>query len=287
MIIDAIHLYTKDYSTSTKIAELSVNKADLTQSYILQGSVGLEAPDFSPQFFGTSNSGAIRYYNMRPETRQVAMRIRLNPQGAGVSYSSLRDTLYKIISSSMLSNVELRFMLSTTEKARLTGFITKFESDIFSESPSVQLNMAFPDPFLKDPTLVSVTGLNLSNPVITDSESTAPHGFSMQITLAATVAKLILQKSPEWYFTVNGFTFASGDVINFSSVQNNKYLYVMRGTTRFDIVDKLAPGSTWPIIFPGSNTFNIVMENPIGTALTPASTWSFTSFSYAKTYWGI
>lgn len=288
MIIDAIHLYTKEYSTSVKIAELSLNKADLSQTYILEGAVGLEAPDFSPQYFNSSSTG-VRYYYTRPDPREVKIKIILNPQGAGVSYSSLRDTLYKTISSSYLSNVELRFMSSTTEKARLTGLVTKFESEIFSSRPYVIMTMLFPDPLFKDPTLVSVTGLNLSTPVITDADSTAPHGFTMQLTLAATVAKVLIQKAngAEWYFTISGFTFASGDIINFSSVTNNKYLYVMRGATRYDVVDKLAPGSTWPIIFPGSNTFSIVMENPIGTALTPATTWSITSFSYAKTYWGI
>lgn len=290
MIIDAIHIYTKDYSTSTKIVELSLNKADLTQPYILQGATGLDSADFMPQFFGTSNSGAIRYYNMQPQSREVALSILLNPQGTGVSYSSLRDALYKAISSSLVSNVELRFMLSTTEKARLTGIITKFESDLFSLVPAVQLTISCPDPLLKDPISTSaLTGLDKVNPVITDADSTAPHGFTMQITLAATVAKVIFQKSPQWYFTVTpppASLFASGDILNFSSVQNNKYFYMTRTGVRTDYVDKVGVGSTWPMIFPGSNTFTISMENPIGTALA-STAWTITSFDYNKTYWGV
>ena len=80
MIIDAIHLYSIEYETETKIAELSLNRADLTQPYILQAAVGLDGGEFAPTFSGTSDNGSVRFYSMTQNDREIGLRLRLNPQ---------------------------------------------------------------------------------------------------------------------------------------------------------------------------------------------------------------
>lgn len=292
MIIDAIHLYTTEYASSTKIAELSLTRADLTQPYILQAAAGLDAGEFTPKFFGTSDAGTLRYYSVGTKDREIVLRIRLNPQGAGVTYSSLRDAIYKGISSSYLSKVELRFMLSTTEKARVTGYVTRLESALFVDYPEVQITLVCPDPYFKDPATTTFTGLDKVNPVFSDTESTAPHGFTMNLTFAsavsANVSRIVFSKSPYWYFTIIGVNLIASatDTLTMVSVENQKDLYITRSGTKISILDKIAPGSTWPILFPGSTTFNIAMDQPTGTALA-STAWAFGTVSHNKTYWGI
>lgn len=294
MIIDAIHLYTTEYASSTKIAELSLTSPDLTQPYILKSAAGLDAGDFTPKFFGTSDNAGLRYYSVTSRTRDIVIRVRLNPQGTGVTYSSLRDSLYKAISSSYLSKVELRLLALTVEKARITGYVTRFESALFVDKPEVQITITCPDPYFKDPTTTTFTGLDKVNPVFADADSTTPHGFTMNLVLAAPfsntsnqVQRISFSKSPYWYFTIVGFNlFNTADTLTLISVENQKDLYITRGTTKISILDKIASGSTWPILFPGSNTFNIAMDQPLGTALA-STAWSFGTVSHNKTYWGV
>lgn len=293
MIIDAIHLYTTEYSASTKIAEFSLKNPDLTQPYILQAAAGLDAGEFTPQFFGSSSDGtSMRYYSIFSDNREVVLRIRLNPQGAGVTYSSLRDALYKAISSSYLSRVELRFMLATTEKARLVGYVKKFEASQFSNTPEVLITLACPDPYLKDPALTTFTGLNVSNPVFADVDSTAPHGFTMNITIPQTLALVKFYKgtaaTPYWYFTVI-YSFLLNDVLTMVSVENQKDLYVTRSGVKTSLLDKIATGSTWPLLFPGSTTFTVDMQTVSAGVYTSlaSATWTFGTVSHTKTYWGI
>jgi hypothetical protein len=293
MIIDAIHLYTEEYSTTTQIATFSLKNPDLTQPYILQAAAGLDAGEFTPKFFGSSSDGSsLRYYDQGVKEREIVLKIRLNPQGAGVSNSSLRDALLKVISSSYLSKVQLRFMLSTTEKARLSGYVTKFESSLFSNVPEVLLTITCPDPYLIDPTLSTITGLNNVNPVFADTDSTAPHGFTMNITIPQTLALVKFYKgtaaTPYWYFTVI-YSFLLNDVLTMVSIENKKDLYVTRSGTKTSLLDKIASGSTWPILFPGSTTFTVDMQTVSGSVYTSLAspTWTFGTISHNKTYWGL
>jgi len=292
MIIDAIHLYTEEYSTTTQIATFSLKNPDLTQPYILQAAAGLDAGEFTPKFFGSSSDGSsLRYYSHGVKDREVVLKIRLNPQGAGVSNSSLRDALLKAISSSYLSKLQLRFMLSTTEKARLSGYVTKFEASLFSNTPEVLITLTCPDPYFIDPAVTTFSGLDKANPVFVDNDSTAPHGFTINIGFGASVALVKFYKgiaaTPYWYFNIT-YNFIASDILTIVSVENKKEVYVTRSAIKTSLLDKVAPGSTWPILFPGSTTFTVDMQQPIGTSL-PTTAWTFGTgaCSHNKTYWGL
>lgn len=276
MIINAIHLY----SSNVKYAEFSLDNTDHTQPYLIQSAFGLDVDDLRPNFYALSGDTRSKYYNMSSEPREITIRIKLNPQyGSGQTPSSLRDTLYKAISSSRTSTVELRFMNGVTTVATIFGFVKRFEAPLFSSNPEVQITLKSDYFFLRAPTrtVVSLGGLSKTAPVLTDSLSTAPHGFRMQLTFTGFVGSLAIQEagSTEWAFLI-GQSFTTGDVLYFSSEENNRYLYRIRSSVTLHLLDTLNSDAVWPLMFPGTTNLSI-----------STSSFNWNDVSYYPTYWGV
>ncbi len=282
MNIDGIQLYTKANSVtgSTQLLDLSLDIADLTRSFILQTAYGLDLEEVIPLASGenpTANTNE-SYYDITIPARTLTFRIRLNPQ-PGETNGSLRDRLYKVIAYDRTALLEVRFMVNGSRFAEIYGYITKFESALFTEKPEVQITIKCPFGLIRSYNTVTVTGLAPSVFSITDSLSTAPHGFTLRLGIVNNIAP---------GFTIQGvygttaapfaimYQLLAGDVLYFSSELDNKYLYIIRTSIATHLIDRIAQNSVWPILFPGSNTLGV-----------SSSSVSVQSFTYRNHYWGI
>jgi len=303
-MIDAIQLWTAAESTlaATQFATLSLNQADPTESYILRQALGLDVDGVVPQVYGGySNPNGVGdiFRNMALKPREIALRIKLNPQWASSETpSSLRAQLYRMIAYSRSGMVELRFMLGGVSQAYIQGFITKLESSLFSDETEVSITILCPYPFIQGSTLVSITeGWVSPDLTITDSISTAPHGFMMKFTIVDQY------DTPFRIYTRYGGSssndlsapfiidkqFRANDVIYFSSVSNNKYLYFDRGATRKHITDKIRKNSIWPTMFPGTTKLYFRFA---GADVDPGDAWNpdditIDYINYRHHFWGI
>lgn len=278
MIINAVHLY----SNGVKYAEFSLDQTDHTQRYIIKDATGWSMDEILPMYRGTGASTPRRkFFELKMQQRDIVMKIKLNPQySLNETPSSLRDALYKAVSSYYTSDIELRFMNGATTVASISGFVTKFEALLFSSNPEIIINLRCDDAFLRDPAVVNVSLPAASTaPTIVDNISTAPHGFKFRLTLTSASAGIKFQKpgDGEWYFDID-YDFLNGDVLWFSSELNDRYLYVVRSGVTIHIADKLTAGSTWPLIFPGTNSFAVVMTS---------TTFTWNSITHFLTYWGV
>ncbi len=283
MNITSVDMYN---SNGVLIATLSFRDPAARNPYLVRAIIGLDADEIVSRFYGISKVSKKKYYNLTLEQRDVVLRIQLNPQFSTQSYSDLRDNLYKMISSSRTGQIELRFNNKDGSLAHVFGFIKKFEAAHFNEQPEVQITMECDDPILRgleriEPMAVPSTRTSAT---ITDDLSTAPHGFIFDLTFDQPSPSFIIEDSatPEWSFVVTPGTigpstgFLTFDHLFYSSEQGNKYLYMIRSGNTIHLVDKVAPGSVWPIIFPGDNFFDSADEQ---------FTWNHVS--YFPAYWGI
>lgn len=282
MRLTRVSLYSSDLSEAISF---SLRYADPEAQYIVRNIMGLDAEELVPKFYGSGLASRSRFYDFGLKARDIVMRIVLNPNfRIDESYSDVRDELYKSISSTRTGIVVLHFLSGATTVARIQGFITKFEANYFVELPEVQMTIRCDDPMFRsiNPVVLDSGDLPAANPiVIADSLSTAPHGFELQVTFKATAASFTIQdvqNNPEWKFKVtpNG-GFVSGDVLYLSSDYSNKYLYMMRGAVRTDLMDRIDPTSMWPILFPGANYFWFVDLASFN--------WNVVEFDAA--YWGV
>ena len=273
------------YSNGSPVASLSFKNPSNSNPYTATSIDGLDAEEINARFYGLAVTSKAKQFNLSLPERDVTLHIALSPNFANnKSYSDLRDDLYKAVYSSRTGVVELRFKDDAITKAVLTGFITRFESPRFTKSPEVTLTIRCPEPMLKAPTRtnVAVSGLG-STFTITDSESTAPHGFKFDLTFNADTASFVMKDSatPEWTFNlgsilIGGLTgFKNNDHLYVSSESGDKSVYLIRSGTTYPLADKVLPGSSWPLIFPQVNNFVVT---------TGAFTWG--SISHLYTYWG-
>lgn len=253
--------------------------------YVAKSIIGLDADEITSMFYRVSDQSNKKYYNLSLKKRDVVMQIGLNPDfSLDKTYSDLRDDLYKLIASSRTGSIQLHFKDGVTKVAAISGFITKFEAPQFTKTPEVQLTISCTDPMLKALTPVNedVTVLDPSFTSIVDDKSTSPHGFRFGMIFTSTSSGFTIQDilGPSWAFEVDLtgsplVNFVVGDELHFSSENNNRYLYLIRGFNVIHLVDRIIPTSVWPILFPGENNF--ICINPVN--------WDY--ITYYPTYWGV
>lgn len=282
MKVTSIDVYA---SNSNNVLSLTFKDPTSQNSYIATEILGLDADEITSKFYGSSSLSEDRYYELSLKKRDIILKIKLNPNlVSGESFSTLRDAIYKLIASSRTGAIELRFKNGLINVASISGFVTKVESPQFTKSPEIHLTINCNDPMLKGFELIDIDVelLNSTNTVITDDESTAPHGFQFGVLFSNTIDNFIIKDAitPTWTFEVDLtgsplVEFIVGDQLNFSSEYNNRYLHLLRGVNTYQLIDRIVAGSIWPIIFPGDNLF--VCSNFV--------TWEY--IRYYPTYWGV
>lgn len=268
---------------SSEVITLSYQDPKRLNPYNVKAIIGLDAEEIVARYYGVSASTGQKFYTLSLEKRTPIVRIEFNPRyELGESPSSLRDALYKYISSSRTGLVQLRFLNGEDVVAAISGFVAKFEAPHFTKTPEIQITINAVEPMLKalEPTIVDISALDPAATNLQDELSTAPHGFKFELAFTANPASLSISDplDPTWSFgVVPAGGFLTGDILHFSSESNEKYLYIERGIEEIHLADVITPGSIWPIMFPGDNNF----------ALTNPTSLDWNAISYYPTYWGV
>jgi len=278
------------YSNDVEITEFSFDDHSSNPAYTARAIIGLDADEIIPKFYGRGAATKTKYYSPAINNREIVIRIALNPKASvWETYSGLRDELYRGISSSRDGMIELQFMSGPSVVAAIQGFVTKFEAPLFTAAPEAQLTVLCEDGIFKSlvPVKAKPASLSLTTLLISDDESTSPHGMTFEVQFTATTPYFSIQDTnvvPEWKFkitpgTVGGLTnFQTGDRLFFTNEANEKSVFILRGATQYFLADKVELGSIWPIIFPGTNRYTIDRS-------TGAFQWN--ALSYYATYWGV
>jgi len=282
MKLTSVEIHAPNFST---IITLSFRDPMRQDQYNVKSIVGLDADEIISKYYAMSSDSKTKFNTLVIAKREVVFSVALNPAfDQNQSYSDLRDTLYKMISSSRSGQIQLWFKNGDVTIAILYGFITKFETPQTEQVPDVKLTIKCDEPFLiaPDPVNIPVGGISLSGFTIQDDQSTATHGFKFQIHFTASVSGPITITDPydsSWFFTINPpLVFLSGDVLTFSSEYNNRYLIDTRASgTVSHMADSIVTGSSWPIIFPGTNNFRF----------SQTANMVLDSLSHSYHYWGV
>lgn len=267
---------------SSEVIDLSFRDPKSNNPYRVKSIAPLDADELIPQFYGTSGDSTKKYYNIVLKKREPVALIGLNPRfGSAVnnSYSDLRDRLFRLIATSRTGVINIVFRYGTEDVAYIPALVSKVESSVFTDKPEVQITFNCLDPMLKSLTRVEVPVTSeLVNWFSVDvAKSTAPCGFRMRVRIPSAIPRLrIAPLDNEDSFEVSFFGgFLAGDELEFSSENNNKYIYLVRGSNRWPIADAVKVNSIWPILFPGNNDFVFSYDVEIK------------EFDYFTTYWAV
>lgn len=294
MILDAIQLWTTNAGTSASIANFNLTSLNFDDPYILKNLEGLGVDNLQPQYTGLSTLAVNKFYNMKQQERELTLTIGLNPHyyTANTLGSTLRDLFYKAIHSSDRTGlIQIRFNYASSTICAISGFVKSIKAPVFGDSQDIEVVLTCQDAQLKSLTRVVTTGTPMVSPTIntvgagsitiTDSLSTAPHGFlfNLQFNYAGS-SFTINQTANLWGFTIT-YSFVSGDQLWFSSEIGNSYVYVIRSGVTTYLNDRLTLEPAWPLIFPGTNSFTTSSPSfifPVSAKPLP---------SYYTTYWGV
>lgn len=283
MKIDSVELHP---AGSSEVVVMSFRDPSRSNPYNVKAISGLDAQDIVSRYYSGSEGSA--KYNLALEKREPVILIGLNPRyDQGENPAILRDALYKMIASSRTGLIQMQFKNGSVIVAAVSGFISKMEAPQFSKSQEVQLTITCRDPMLRSltPVELDVSSLDPGETEIDDILSTAPHGFKFQVTVTPpyNISSVTMYDTDDggssWIFVVSpSGGFLPGDVFYFSSEHNDKYVYMERDDETIFLADKIAPGSIWPIMFPGMNKFTISGGDLV---------FDWNAISYIPTYWGI
>lgn len=107
------------------------------------------------------------------------------------------------------------------------------------------------------------------------------YGFEGKITVRGTTGDISISSENQTKVfkiddsvveSITGSPISSGDSIEFSTINGSKHLYLSRNGVRYNILNSLAPGSSWLRLYPGENGFEVVAEN--GLNLVDLEIWS-------------
>lgn len=280
MKITNIDILTDDI----EVVSFPLSRANSKSRFIAKNVIGLDADEVVPKFYGFGSVSNSKFYRMIPKKRVIVFRIEMRPRwNINESYSDVRDDLYRLISPTRTGEIELLFRSAGSVLANIKGRITKVEAPYFSSKPEVQITVECTDYSLFrgiNPIAYSLGDLSSTNPMVfADKMSTAPHGLTFEVTFTASTTEFVIQDvetNPDWKFRIVR-NFVSGEKLFFSNEYGKKQLYVDTSGTILNLLSLVEPGSTWPIIFPGANSFHFNQR----------SSFNFTKVEYYPVYWGL
>lgn len=295
MQITSIDLYSQSsaYSDPSLQCSLSLNDPRNTNPYQIKFASGLDADEIVAQYYGIGGGyyGDNKRHNMVLKKRLIVLKIGLNPNFiTSQTYSTLRDTLYKTISSSPGGGLILNFMNGGVCEAKVVGYIEKFESDLFAKTQEVQLTINCPNPLLRAPEQVEfdIGAIDPFNSLIYDNVSTAPHGMTFGVRMTQETDSLAIQVDPSGHWwEVRGPAimdgFKPGDLVEVSTEFGERSVTIQRfeGDYPIPIADSISAFSIWPIVFPGATYMRIV--NRYGGGVPGV----FEYIRHTPTFWGI
>ena len=266
---------------------LSFRDPSRAERYNAKNIDGLDADEILNKHVG---SFPYNYHDAIPQPKDIVARIELNPRsGLGETYSDLRDNLFRMISSTRRGGIQVLFKDGVTPVATIYGNIRKVETVLFNKLPEIQVTIHCPDPLLTSISEVSVdvSGADPSLFILTDSISTAPHGFRAEFLVLSDIIQFWITDNSDngndgsgWNFTTKPILgFLQDDIIEFSSQTNNRYLRLVRDGITTHIAHTIESEATfaWPLIFPGDNSFTFNYSTDI----------EIVSINHYLSFWGV
>lgn len=274
-------------------------EAEIAQNsdYVLLGVDGLDVEDITytnQNYLLSSTSGEILETSLPIYNgRKLEISLGYNPRSTA-TIEMLRSKLYKLVSYSRNSGINVRFngdhqvnlsnggISYVGADCDVYGKIVTMETDRFSVSPKITITVECDlDSIFRSVYEQSVSIRQVSPLTFSDDFSTAWHGAHVQLEVLSNVSSGLLTPLQNFALAANMVSttatnaFLEGDVIHIIHTPFLRSVYLKRGTATIQLAQALASGVSWPVIYPGSNSW------------TKDSRVDWVSIKYNNAYWSI
>lgn len=248
-----------------------------SNTYILKAIDGLGPPDVSV-LIGTPLGEMGIYQGRQPQPRQLVIRVGLNPNySVGESASSMRSTLYGLLTPGASDAVTVKLMNGPNVSAITVGYVSKIEVVPFSKDPEVQITIDCVQPYLTaEAPVVTVPATQSSFAV--ENVGSVTVGLYLEVIFNATSGSWslfteALNAGPRMRFD---YIFLAGDKLMINTQPGQRSIKLLRGAVTTNLIYALSSTSVWTLLHPGINT---MWSAPVN--------YDWGQILYTPLYWGI
>jgi hypothetical protein len=234
---------------------------DSSAGYAVEEIDGLDPVNATLTSSSMAQMDGAQFQNAQRGTRNITMKIGLEPDWVTDTVDSLRTNLYSYFMPK--SNIQVSLFKDNALFAVTAGQVESFENSMFSADPEVDISIICYDPDLYAPSqdtqswnstqdtsvnVISYEGTSDAGISFTLSINTSINGF----TLYNTTPDGILQK-----MDFEGIPMFSGDVVQIVTSQGQKSATLIHNGFSISLMPWMDATATWILLKNGTNNFRV------------------------------
>lgn len=233
---------------------------DISAGYSVQKVTGLDPVKATIVSSSYATADGEQYQSSRREKRNIVISLGLETDYITNSVRSLRKRLSGFFKPK--SYVSLRFHDDDGLTVDISGRVESFESDLFSEEPSVDISVLCFDPDFVNVDSMSISGSTVSSTTtsLIQYDGDIETGFVLTLNVNRSLTEFTIYNTGEDGVVRSldvQASLVSGDVVTISTVSGNKYVRLTRSGLNTSLLYGMTTQSDWVEFNPGDNRFRV------------------------------
>lgn len=236
---------------------------DVSNGFVVEEIEGLDPVKATLVSSSFANLDGQQYQSSRRDTRNIKLKLGLEPDYVTNTVRELRKRLYGFLMPK--TEVSLRFYMDDGLDLDIVGRVESFETALFTAEPTVDISIICFDPDFTDPDRVMVAG----NTVSTSAEQRIDYAGTVEAGIAFTLninralpEFTIYHRPPDGSLRILEFTtpLLAGDVLHIDTFPGAKGATVTRAGSDFSVLYGVTPQSSWLQLLSGENYIRVYAE---------------------------
>lgn len=246
--------------TNTRGDTLRLPLADSANGYSVRDIEGLDPVNATLTTSTIAQDDGAQPQNARRDSRNVTMKLGLEPDYMMSTVASLRSGLYDYLMPK--ANITLGFYVDGSLFVTSQGQVESFENSMFSADPEVDISIICykPDFFGVAPQVLSSSSRADTNTNIVDYPGTSPTGMIFTLNVDRTLNDFtVVSTTPSGVrqrMSVSG-AFVAGDIVTITTIPGQKSVILTRGRGISSVLNYLSTPAQWISLEKGDNAFGV------------------------------
>lgn len=236
---------------------------DISNGIVVEEVTGLDPVKATLVSSSASGRDGEQYLTSRRETRNVGLKLGIEPDYSIDTVSSIRNRLYGFFMPKM--EVTLQFIMDDGLVVDIAGVVETCEAPQFTDEPGMDINITCFNPDFVDMTPVIVNGMttSLQEDMLINYKGTTETGVVFVLNLDRSITQFsILHRPPDGTLRVTEFIapLSAGDVLTISSIPGAKGATLTNSGQDGSILYGISPQSNWLELKNGANYLRVDAE---------------------------
>lgn len=260
-------------ATTSQGNGLTLQLGDVSSGLTVMDISGLDPVKATLVSSSFANQDGGVYQSSRRDSRNITMKLGLDPDPALASVLALRRFVYSIFRPK--SEVTLKFFVDDTDDAiedgyQIVGRVESCLSPMFAQQPQVDISIMCFDPDFVDPVQVVTTGITSvdASPTYFLYDGTVETGFAATISVHAAISEfsLIYKDGLNQLWNMDfAIPLLAGDFVRVVTTPGSKEATLIRAGVYSSILYAVSPQSTWAEFAPGDNHLQLYVSGDVVT----------------------